>query len=161
MRITSLLSPPHFRLSPTSRLRFSTSLVPIALALATSACTEDAGSAASAPDSAPVITSLLVVSESVSVTTAVGDIEDIVLTMGFHDANGDVVKVGQQSTDRSHDGEPPVLVQISSPGGATDGLLKLQLTLGVPKDASVDVDFWLVDANGNESAKVRQTFGGK
>ncbi len=91
----------------------------------------------------------------------VGRIEQLVLTLDYADADGDVQKVGEQVTVRGGTTNPQKLLDLPEAKGQKQGRQQLALQLGAPSAGTVDIEFWLVDAKGNTSARVKKTVTAK
>ena len=88
---------------------------------------------------------------------AKGAIETIKVDIAYSDAEGDVAKVFEQLTPKGGTSQAPKELALSEAAGQKEGTHALVLQLGATQAGEAEVAFWLVDAKGNESEKVKRT----
>jgi hypothetical protein len=124
----------------------------VAGALALEGCS-DASDASDAKGAPPTLEHVIFDRTEV----AVGRIETLTVTLDYADADGDVARLGRQLKLAGATTKAPELLDMPEASGQKQGRQQLAFQLGVSQAGAVDVDFWLVDAKGNESAKVTTT----
>ncbi len=130
-------------------MRTLASFVFVFLAACSSSSSTDKGSP-------PVITDVTLDKTEI----AIGKIETIQATVTFTDADGDVVRLEQQLT-AGGTSQAPDAVDIPEASGQKQGSHAFAIAIGAPSAGTADLAFWLVDAQGNESAHVTRTVTAK